>query len=61
MTFINAINPISEGIQNHEVLKGGAIEWPPHEIKLNEATKAFEVSKQGFWGLPIPSRPKPGD
>ena len=23
------LNPISEGIQNHKVLKAGAIQWPP--------------------------------
>ena len=42
------INPISEGIQNHEVLKAGAIQWPPHISGVSGPILMILDSKQGF-------------
>ena len=42
------VNPISEGIQNHEVLKAGAIQWPPHISGVSGPILMILDSKQGF-------------
>ena len=47
-TFFITINPISEGIQNHEVLKAGAIQWPPHISGVSGPILMILDSKQGF-------------
>ena len=43
-----SLNPISEGIQNHEVLKAGAIQWPPHISGVSGPILMILDSKQGF-------------